>query len=125
MTTPEVRALCCECGNLRTVSANYRPPRDENRTTDASGEPHGWRMTGTVKCRVCKTRTRHAILRDDDSPENRDFAELREYGLDVDCDELRREVCLLMGDVQPADLTRSELQKLIVFLRPIHARVNG
>jgi hypothetical protein len=39
--TDHVRALCCECGNLRTVSANYSPPRDENRTTDASDEPNG------------------------------------------------------------------------------------
>jgi hypothetical protein len=36
-------------------------------------------MTGTVKCRVCKTRTRHAILRDD-CPEYRDKAEEDDHG---------------------------------------------
>jgi hypothetical protein len=72
-----VRALCCECGNLRTVSANHSPPRDENRTADARDEPRGWRMTGTLKCRVCRTRTRHALLRDD-TPDYRDSAEERD-----------------------------------------------
>jgi len=121
--TYTVRALCCECGNLRTVSNKYRRC-DGNYSSDAGVDPRGWHMTGTLKCSACKSATTHAILRDD-CPENRDFAELREYGRDVDCDELCREVCRLLGDVQPADLTWSELQKLIMFIQPIHARVNG
>jgi hypothetical protein len=71
-----VRALCCECGNLRTVSANYSPHRDDNRASEV-GDPRLWRMTGTLKCSVCKAMTRHAQLRDD-CPEYRDAAEERE-----------------------------------------------
>ena len=73
ITPQTVRALCCECGNLRTVSAKYSPPRDDNRATEF-GDPRLWRWTGTVKCSVCKTRTRHAIIRDN-CPEYRDAAE--------------------------------------------------
>lgn len=29
-----LRALCCECGNLRTVAASYRGPWDDNRTSE-------------------------------------------------------------------------------------------
>jgi hypothetical protein len=72
-----VRALCCECGNLRTVAASYKPPRDANNTDEADIHQRGWRCTATLKCSICMTKTRHALLRDDD-PEYRDFAELRE-----------------------------------------------
>jgi hypothetical protein len=75
-----VRALCCYCGNLRTISANYHYRLDENRSNDAGPdrERHGWRMTGTLKCSVCKRPARHAVLRDEDGPHMRDNAE-REF----------------------------------------------
>ena len=75
-TTPErVRALCCECGNIRTVAAHYSGPRDGNRAIEC--DPHhreGWRLTATLKCSACKAKTRHALLRDGD--DSRDYAEL-------------------------------------------------
>lgn len=46
-----VRALCCHCGNLRTVSAHHHHRLDENLTQDAGpNQPNGWRMTCTLKC---------------------------------------------------------------------------
>jgi hypothetical protein len=80
MATNRVRALCCECANLRTVSANYSLPHDANRSYERDPDnKRGWRVTGTLKCSVCKTQTRHALLRDGEEPDARDFAELREH----------------------------------------------
>lgn len=72
-----LRALCCVCGNLRTVAANYSPPRDANRTDEADLHRRGWRCTQTLKCPVCEAKTCHALLRSDDDPD-RDIAEERE-----------------------------------------------
>jgi hypothetical protein len=73
-----IRALCCECGNVRSAAENYRGPRDANRSDETSDrEQRGWRCTLTLKCSVCGTKTRHALLRSDDD-EHRDFAELQE-----------------------------------------------
>jgi hypothetical protein len=72
------RALCCECGNLRTVSTRFSFPRDENKTYDDGCHPGGWRATGTLKCPVCKQKTRHARLRE--PSEFRDIAESRMTG---------------------------------------------
>ncbi len=59
---PPINALCCNCGNLRTVSANYYfGPNDENRGGALFTDPRGWRNTGTLKCSQCRTRTRHAL----------------------------------------------------------------
>ncbi len=67
--TTRIRALCCECGNLRTVAANHRGPRDANRTDETSDrDGRGWRCTVTLKCSACGTKTRHALLRGDDDP---------------------------------------------------------
>jgi hypothetical protein len=69
-----VRALCCECGMLRTVSWRYRR-NDDNLTHDgrwADSHGRGWRSTGTLKCSVCRRDTRHAYLRDEMSPDDRD-----------------------------------------------------
>lgn len=69
-----VRALCCECGMLRTVSWHYRR-NDANYTwdgRDADPQGRGWRSTGTLKCSVCRRDTCHAHLRDELSPEDRD-----------------------------------------------------
>jgi hypothetical protein len=73
-----IRALCCECGNLRTTSAGYRR-NDDNLTFEDNRHPQGWRCTRTLKCSICRAPTRHAVLRDDDSdrPEFRDIAETR------------------------------------------------
>jgi hypothetical protein len=74
-----VRALCCECGNLRTVSAKYKAPRsDDNRSLECYDDPRGWRVTCTLKCSVCGTKTRHAMLRDACTVLHRDHAEMRE-----------------------------------------------
>jgi hypothetical protein len=71
-----IRALCCECGNLRTTSAGYRR-NDDNLTFDDNRHPQGWRCTVTLKCSACKTATRHAVLRDSCEPRFRDVAETR------------------------------------------------
>jgi hypothetical protein len=71
-----VRALCCDCGNLRYVSARYagrREPSDTNRSRDDGSDPRGWRMTRTLKA-----STVHALLRDD-LQHCRDVAEDREH----------------------------------------------
>jgi hypothetical protein len=70
-----VRALCCECGNLRTVSANHRSRNDDNRSGECVDDPRGWRCTGTLRCSECGSKTRHALLRDA-CGQFRDFAEL-------------------------------------------------
>jgi hypothetical protein len=72
-----IRALCCECGNLRTASAGYGCRNDDNRTFDDNRHPLAWRCTGTLKCSACKTATRHAVLRDSCEPRFRDIAETR------------------------------------------------
>jgi hypothetical protein len=74
--TSRIRALCCECGNLRTTSAGYGR-NDDNRTFDDNCHPLAWRCTGTLKCSACKTATRHAVLRDSDEPRFRGIAETR------------------------------------------------
>lgn len=64
---PPVQALCCDCGQLRTVSANFQfPYQDPNRPVVGYvfDDPRGWRETGTLKCETCGQRTRHALLKD-------------------------------------------------------------
>lgn len=65
-STTQVRALCCECGSLRTVSAKYKR-FDQNWSDDYRPQwhPRGWRATNTLKCATCKSATRHAQIRDD------------------------------------------------------------
>src|SRR5262245_44264086 len=64
-----VPALCCECGNQRTVSASYRR-YDANHSYDV-GDPRGWRATVTLKCDPCQQPTRHALLHaDSPTPEH-------------------------------------------------------
>ncbi|WP_432678081.1 DUF6315 family protein [Rhodococcus pyridinivorans] len=74
-TAHTLLALCCECGNQRTVKnggpRNYSAP-------GFVGEP--WRdddfnrFICTIKCSVCNTKTTHAMLRREDDP-SRDVAE--------------------------------------------------
>jgi hypothetical protein len=51
-----VRALCCECGNLRTVAANYSPPWDANRTGEGfpamARPPLEWGMAAPARARL-------------------------------------------------------------------------
>ncbi len=67
-----LRALCCQCGQLRTVSGVYRR-RDGNNAREGSHPKH-WRMTTTLKCAHCAETTRHALLRDANDP-GRDVGE--------------------------------------------------
>jgi hypothetical protein len=64
-----VNALCCVCGELRTVHEHHSSSRfDENRAFSALGESQGWRCTKTLKCAACDEQTRHAVLMPADSP---------------------------------------------------------
>ena len=78
----KVRALCCECGTLRTVDRSFRR-RDDNDTHDgrhSDPQGRGWRMTGTLKCSVCTTNTRQAMLRDELDAQSRDRLEAEMMG---------------------------------------------
>lgn len=84
-----IRALCCDCGQVRTFKRGYYPRRfvgdfgsgflmsHEGRRLFPFAQP--WdRCVGDLKCRPCGAVTRHAILRDGD--EFADFAEEKNYG---------------------------------------------
>lgn len=60
--TPRIKALCCTCGNLRTVNADYSRHQDPNHAESPRGKAEGWRKTESLKCDVCEERTRHALL---------------------------------------------------------------
>ena len=81
----ENRALCCRCGNLRTVSHKHFFRGDDPATSIDEGDRNyperGWRMTGTLECAQCRQPTVHASLRDACDPRYRDYAERRDYGL--------------------------------------------
>jgi hypothetical protein len=68
-TPPTMRALCCECGQLRTV-ANMGEIEWDDNLTDDGGDPRGWRMTATLECGVCGRWTRHAFLLPDDDAQD-------------------------------------------------------
>ncbi|WP_373199857.1 DUF6315 family protein [Mycobacterium marinum] len=74
MKLPRQLALCCECGQQRTVSEGYGVLSDANCSYDTGDSEFGWRMTITLKCSHCRALTRHARLRSDDDP-SRDYAE--------------------------------------------------
>jgi hypothetical protein len=63
------RALCCECGTLRTCGARYYP---RNRTSEVAEEG---RTLGDLKCTMCGTTTRHALPRDHEPEDYRNNAE--------------------------------------------------
>ena len=71
-----VKALCCVCGEQRTVSSDY-----SHRNTDPNyhwgdrGKAEGWRQTATLKCVECGERTRHAVLADE-AVRSRDWDEV-------------------------------------------------
>ena len=70
---PQVRALCCECGNVRTTStyAAYGEPAPATADRLAALGYEPTRCTVSRKCAVCRKQTTHAYLRDDLSPEDR------------------------------------------------------
>lgn len=80
MNSTKVRALCCECGSLRTVSARYTYARTSDPTTrvaDDGRDSRGWRALITLKCQHCKELTFHAQIRDDLSPDDLSDLETR------------------------------------------------
>lgn len=71
--TPRQQALCCECGQLRTVSVDYAGRyNDPNYSYGGFEDKRGWRKTTTLKCEPCGQRTRHALLL---GPEQVDWTE--------------------------------------------------
>lgn len=101
-TEPRVNALCCTCGNLRTVSRNHCGAyNDPNNSNLLPVRDKGWRSTKTLKCSACGEQTRHAILRPSDCS-YRDGDEkwqrialgdkdTNQYGHLTDVERLRRE----------------------------------
>lgn len=61
-----LNALCCICGNHRTVSSNhYTSCKDPNSNYNEGNRAKGWKTTRTLKCDECGNGTRHAIIEDD------------------------------------------------------------
>lgn len=59
--TPRQQALCCECGEVRTVSVDHYKAADPNRAGGGVfDDPRGWHNTVTLKCSNCGRQTRHA-----------------------------------------------------------------
>lgn len=67
----EVRALCCVCGTLRTMSLNGGRRTGDAYAVESSDVRE--RCLASRKCATCKAVTSHAYLRDGD--EYRDHAE--------------------------------------------------
>lgn len=78
---PDVKALCCDCGQLRTVSANYHFGNDQNRSDGYFYDSRGWSHTGTLKCVECGRPTRHALLRGEDDKYRDHDEDLQRYVL--------------------------------------------
>lgn len=76
-----VRALCCICGQVRTVSTAHSPRKfDLNHAYDDTRHPEGWRSTQTLRCDHCETLTRHATLRDELPVATRNKLEAKQMG---------------------------------------------
>lgn len=81
---PRTTALCCQCGQIRTVSSGYygrrrTDPFAEFNTSDSS------RSVVTLRCEHCRAQVSHAVLRVD--PE-RDYAEESERQIAREAQEL-------------------------------------
>lgn len=72
-----VTALCCTCGNLRTVSGDYHRYQDPEHAESERGKAEGWRKTQALKCDACGEQTRHALLHPSDA-RYRDYDEKRQ-----------------------------------------------
>lgn len=58
-----LEALCCACGQLRTVSSDYgRYGHPDHSDGDLCRNANGWRRTEPLKCDECGAVTRHAVL---------------------------------------------------------------
>lgn len=71
------RALCCECGELRTVSSNFRGGNFACAGLARWGEP---RYIQQLKCRNCGRVTSHALILDDRDPADDDAEKLNWVG---------------------------------------------
>ncbi|WP_418003357.1 hypothetical protein ACNO8X_26115 [Mycobacterium sp. PDNC021] len=70
------QALCCQCGNLRTIGANFHHrSSDPNYAWGSFDDKRGWRATCSLKCEACGQSTRHALL---PKPGADDWAELQQ-----------------------------------------------
>lgn len=116
-----VRALCCECGNLRTTAARWSRRGDAGRSYENPHDPRGWRMTRTIKCSACKTMTVHALLCDDRA-DLRDMAEERQWPTREELMQISSDIA---GRVGLEDLTTDELRQLIALLRAAEARIDA
>lgn len=69
----QVRALCCDCGNVRTTSTygSHGEPDAAVLATWARFDLAPSRCTVWRKCQICGEQTRHAWLRDDLPAEDR------------------------------------------------------
>lgn len=79
---PTVRALCCECGRMRSVD-----PLTRGKRVGEAGwneDPANGRCLVTRKCGTCKRQTAHAWLRDDLEPDRRDLAERHNASVLID-----------------------------------------
>ncbi|MGJ6124907.1 DUF6315 family protein [Mycolicibacterium sp. Y3] len=104
----QVQALCCTCGNLRTVSANYyASTQDPNGAYSEQGKVEGWRETKSLKCAACGERTRHAVLRADED-------KFRDW------DEERQRIALGDEDKSKYPYTGEYLQELRRKYRQLH-----
>ena len=91
--TGQRRALCCECGTLRYTASRSRLRQHvpENMRPDVLAEAQAqgewlyarpyWRLLGTLKCATCGGPTRHALLRDHEPDDWRNYAERVNYGI--------------------------------------------
>ncbi|MDX1878214.1 hypothetical protein SBE55_10330 [Mycolicibacterium sp. 141076] len=71
-----VQALCCECGQLRTVSAGYYTSyKDPNSSAGGFEDKRGWRRTCTLKCAQCGKSTRHALVHKHEASDQGDWCE--------------------------------------------------
>lgn len=94
-----VNALCCVCGNLRTVSSDYSRWQDPNHASSAEGTAQGWRRTQSLKCNECGEPTRHALLYPADG-------RLRNW------DELRQRIALGDPDTSTYPMSEEGIERL-------------
>ncbi|MBU9764750.1 hypothetical protein FR943_12955 [Mycobacterium sp. TNTM28] len=134
------RALCCKCGQLRTVAWGYWRRDDDNRSCEDGRHPNGWRLTRTLKCTVCKQLTRHAVLRDAqwerpvrDHAEQEDYRQWRERrtaphetsALETsstdELDKLHNRIHMVLDALPPETWTHGETAALLALLNALAA----
>lgn len=104
------KALCCQCGHQRTVSANhFTSMKDPNAPYGDQGKSLGWRSTRTLKCEACGERTRHAVLRGDDEKH-------------PDWDEFHQRIALGAPDTRRYPLDDESIKRLRREYRQLYPR---